>query len=132
MTEHDISAILRELRVVGAKIDATKKQSADQHMANQHEFSKLREDIRDTNDRVSALERDRVRHSGFIREQSSSMHEVVLEQKEIKSAQATLIQKLNTPLNRTIGLAVALGPTLLVNAEHLLERVWNLLVNLAL
>lgn len=128
MTEHDISALLKKMDAISAQVSAGNKQSADRHTALHAKLTKIEQTVVDAEERISALERDRVRHSGFIREQSHSMHEVVVTQE----AQKTALQKLNTPLNRTIGLAVALGPTLLVNAEHLLERVWSFLVNLAL
>lgn len=128
MTEHDISTLLRKLDKLSSQFENGNKQSADRHTALHAKLTTIETTAQDSQERISALERDRVRHSGFIREQSSSMHEVVLETEKQKTA----LQKLNTPLNRTIGLAIALGPTLLVNAEHMLERVWSFLVNLAL
>lgn len=134
MTEHDVGVILRELRALGVKVDATRKQSADQHMSVQHEIRRVRDDIADVQDRVSALERDKTRHSGFIRAQSESHHEIIVEQRELEKAHEKLEEdhrkvkgmfervatQMATPQNTVIGFLIL---TFRDDVRHYVEAI---------
>lgn len=134
MTDHDISALLSKLDIITQSIKDSDARSANRHMALHHEVTTLSREVRDTQERVSALERDKTRHSGFIRAQSESHHEIIVEQRELEKAHEKLEEdhrkvkgmfervttQMATPQNTVIGFLIL---TFRDDVRHYVEAI---------
>lgn len=108
MTDHDISALLSKLDIITQSIKDSDARSANRHMALHHEVTTLSREVRDTQERVSALERARNLLAKEARVQSESVHELVVEQVKQKTA----LERLDTSRNRVIAFIVLAAPTI--------------------